>query len=56
VQHFDNHRIHSPCHISLTEQQFMVMKQIIAVANWMWILSVTGTQQLTKLIVSLQYV
>jgi len=34
----------------------MVMKQIVAVPNSMWILSVTGAQQLTKLIVSLQYV
>ena len=31
------HRIHMPCHISLRVQQFLVMKQIVAVPNCMWL-------------------
>jgi hypothetical protein len=50
------HRIHTACHISLAVQQFLVMKQIIAVPNCEWLLSLTETQELTQFIVSLQYV
>jgi hypothetical protein len=50
------HRIHTPCHISLTVQQFLVHKKTVAVPNCMWLLSLPQTQELTQFIVCLQYV
>ena len=47
--------VHSPCHISLALQQFMVMTQTVAVPNCMWLRSLTETQQLTQFF-CLQYV
>jgi hypothetical protein len=41
-------RIHSPCHISLAVQQGFVMKQTVAVPNFMWLLSLTESQELTQ--------
>jgi len=40
--------IHTACHISLTVQQFLDMKQLVAVTKCMWLLSLTKTQELTQ--------